>query len=588
MPATPPLRGDSGAPMRGGMRPGASMLWRHEFNTSGQAPSSGASGEPLPWSGRGRSPEPPSACRPRLPDRPDRGGRARAGSCPPRTSATRPCCTASWRSTAPACIARSGSWRISATRCPTRAPGCCASASRSRAAAAGGRWPSPSCWWSPARRRRRSSTCWRSRASSTGCRTQIDATSWPSGHSTAAMTLALCAVLVAPPALRAATALLGGAFAVGVGYAVLVLGWHFPSDVLGGFLVAGLWTSLAVAVLHRVEAPEPARRPAWEPLGAPSAPGAAVVAAVVLGVRADTVALYTLERPTFVAGALTIALLALAAGDDGQRRVDARRTPSPLSPGPDRLAGADQTPIARSRRAGSPSATPRPRRPPRSRGSARGSSRRRGSSPPRSWRARTPSPAPPASCRARRRAPQLAAARTAPSQRGASTSPAMRPPRARRVLAAEDPAGQDVGGDHLRAAARQQRRGHLGALDPVARDQAVGQLRGARRRDAQLAGHARRPRRRARAGQLTMPHARARHRRPARRRRSPRRPSAAPAAADRSRRSRSARGPCAPATPRAPRPSVCGQNSHHSLVAMVTSSRGQPDAAKTSPKTTSE
>ena len=33
---------------------------------------------------------------------------------------------------------------------------------------------------------------------------------------------------------------------------------------------------------------------------------------------------------------------------------------------------------------------------------------------------------------------------------------------------------------------------------------------------------------------------------------------------------------------------VCGQNSHHSFVAIVTSSRGQPDAAKTSPKTTSE
>jgi membrane-associated phospholipid phosphatase len=140
---------------------------------------------------------------------------------------------------------------------------------------------------------------------------QVASTSWPSGHSTAAMTLALCAVLVAPPVLRAAAAVLGGAFAVGVGYAVLVLGWHYPSDVLGGFLMAGLWTSLAVAVLHRVEAPDPARRPSWEPPAAVGF-GAAVVAAVVLGVRADTVALYTLERPTFVAGALTIALLALA------------------------------------------------------------------------------------------------------------------------------------------------------------------------------------------------------------------------------------------------------------------------------------
>ena len=139
---------------------------------------------------------------------------------------------------------------------------------------------------------------------------QVATSSWPSGHSTAAMTLALCAILVAPPALRAAAAMLGGAFAVGVGYAVLVLGWHYPSDVLGGFLVAGLWASLAVAVLHRVEAPEPASRPVWEPL-AGLAVGAGVVAAVVLGVRADTVALYTSERTTFAVGALTIALLAL-------------------------------------------------------------------------------------------------------------------------------------------------------------------------------------------------------------------------------------------------------------------------------------
>jgi membrane-associated phospholipid phosphatase len=139
---------------------------------------------------------------------------------------------------------------------------------------------------------------------------QVATSSWPSGHSTAAMTLALCAILVAPPALRAAAAMLGGAFAVGVGYAVLVLGWHYPSDVLGGFLVAGLWASLAVAVLHRVEAPEPASRPVWEPLVG-LAVGAGVVAAVVLGVRADTVALYTSERTTFAVGALTIALLAL-------------------------------------------------------------------------------------------------------------------------------------------------------------------------------------------------------------------------------------------------------------------------------------
>jgi membrane-associated phospholipid phosphatase len=143
-----------------------------------------------------------------------------------------------------------------------------------------------------------------------GADKQIDPTAWPSGHSTAAMTLALCAVMVAPPALRAATALIGGTFAVGVGYAVLVLAWHFPSDVLGGFLVAGLWTSLAIAALHRVEAPEPAQRPAWEPL-VPLGGVAALVVAATIGTRSDHPAIYSLERPTLIAGALTIAALAL-------------------------------------------------------------------------------------------------------------------------------------------------------------------------------------------------------------------------------------------------------------------------------------
>jgi membrane-associated phospholipid phosphatase len=140
---------------------------------------------------------------------------------------------------------------------------------------------------------------------------QIDPTAWPSGHSTAAMTLALGAVMVAPPALRVVTALVGGAFAVGVGYSVLVLAWHFPSDVLGGFLVAGFWTSLAIAALQRVERPEPAQRPIWEPL-VPLGGAAALVTAAAIGTRSGDVAIYSLERPTLVVGALAIAALALA------------------------------------------------------------------------------------------------------------------------------------------------------------------------------------------------------------------------------------------------------------------------------------
>jgi membrane-associated phospholipid phosphatase len=149
---------------------------------------------------------------------------------------------------------------------------------------------------------------------------QVGAASWPSGHSTAAMTLALCAVLVAPAALRPVAAVLGGAFAAAVGYAVLVLAWHFPSDVLGGFLMAGTWTALAVAALRVLE-PRPAaerssRRGVDPGLGLGVAAAAALAAAFVAVVPRDAVTLYASERPTLVVGALVLAAVAgaLAAG----------------------------------------------------------------------------------------------------------------------------------------------------------------------------------------------------------------------------------------------------------------------------------
>ncbi len=82
----------------------------------------------------------------------------------------------------------------------------------------------------------------------------ITAASFPSGHATAAMALTLCALLVAPERLRPAVATLGALFAVAVGITLLVLAWHMPSDVLGGFLLATLWISLAIAVLRFCEA----------------------------------------------------------------------------------------------------------------------------------------------------------------------------------------------------------------------------------------------------------------------------------------------------------------------------------------------
>lgn len=86
----------------------------------------------------------------------------------------------------------------------------------------------------------------------------VTAASWPSGHSTAAMTFALGAVLVSPARLRAPVAILGVCFTVAVGFSVLVLAWHMPSDVFGGFLMAAGWTSVAVFVLLSVERRRPA------------------------------------------------------------------------------------------------------------------------------------------------------------------------------------------------------------------------------------------------------------------------------------------------------------------------------------------
>lgn len=83
---------------------------------------------------------------------------------------------------------------------------------------------------------------------------EITAASWPSGHASAATALVMCAVLVAPARMRPTIALLGGIFAAAVGFSLLMLAWHLPSDVLGGYLVGTLWAALALAGLRVAEA----------------------------------------------------------------------------------------------------------------------------------------------------------------------------------------------------------------------------------------------------------------------------------------------------------------------------------------------
>ena len=87
----------------------------------------------------------------------------------------------------------------------------------------------------------------------------LDAAAFPSGHATASMALAFAAVLVAPRAYRPLVAAVGGLFALGVSLSVIVLGWHFPSDVFGGQLLACTWCLIALAALRFAGARWPVR-----------------------------------------------------------------------------------------------------------------------------------------------------------------------------------------------------------------------------------------------------------------------------------------------------------------------------------------
>ena len=137
----------------------------------------------------------------------------------------------------------------------------------------------------------------------------VSAAAWPSGHTTAAMSLALALVVVVPGRLRPLAAAAGGLFTIAMVYSLMLLGWHFPSDVLGGLCVATGWTLAGAAALGALEG----RRLSLEALRTPAlalATAAAAAATVVLA-RADAALAYAESHTTFVAAAGAIAVAAL-------------------------------------------------------------------------------------------------------------------------------------------------------------------------------------------------------------------------------------------------------------------------------------
>lgn len=138
---------------------------------------------------------------------------------------------------------------------------------------------------------------------------------WPSGHTTAALSLALCLVLVAPARWRPWAAAAGGLFGVAEGYGVLVLGWHYPSDVVAAFGVATAWLALGVAVLRatstRMETGSRRLAPTFVPTAVAALIGALLAAATALVDPMGAVD-YVQRHTAFVAAAAAIGLAGLA------------------------------------------------------------------------------------------------------------------------------------------------------------------------------------------------------------------------------------------------------------------------------------
>lgn len=152
---------------------------------------------------------------------------------------------------------------------------------------------------------------------------QLAAKAFPSGHATASMALAFAAVLVAPAAWRPLVAVCGALYSLAVSESIMLLAWHFPSDIAGGYIVAGSSALLTLAALRAAEqrwprrtGREAARRVirAADPRRAALVLGGFVSAALLgVAVAAGDSALHFADRhTTAVAAAVVIAAMAAA------------------------------------------------------------------------------------------------------------------------------------------------------------------------------------------------------------------------------------------------------------------------------------
>ncbi|MBX9246946.1 phosphatase PAP2 family protein [Actinotalea ferrariae] len=102
----------------------------------------------------------------------------------------------------------------------------------------------------------------------------------PSGHTTAAASVATAFVLVVPRRIRPAVAVVGTVYTVVTGVSTLVAGWHRPSDVVAAVLVVLAWSGVASVVGALMD---PAGRASGDPAGDRPRRTAVAVALLVTG-----------------------------------------------------------------------------------------------------------------------------------------------------------------------------------------------------------------------------------------------------------------------------------------------------------------
>ena len=99
---------------------------------------------------------------------------------------------------------------------------------------------------------------------------------FPSGHTSVAVSLGLALLIAVPRVARPVAALVGAAYAAGIAVSVVVLGWHYPSDTVGSFFLCTFWAAVAGLALRDVPS-----RPRLSRAGVALALGAVAVGLVI-------------------------------------------------------------------------------------------------------------------------------------------------------------------------------------------------------------------------------------------------------------------------------------------------------------------